>query len=66
MTSSRARRIAYYGFPMLFCGAVHWLGLKMWFFADDFAWLGLRLELHTSRDLFSILFSRRLRALSAR
>ena len=42
---------------MLFCVAVHWLGLKMWFFTDDFAWLGLRQDLHTPRDLIHILFS---------
>jgi hypothetical protein len=42
---------------MLFCVAVHWLGLKIWFFGDDFAWLGLRLELHAPRDLIHILFS---------
>lgn len=42
---------------MLFCVAVHWLGLKMWFYGDDFAWLGLRLELHAPRDLIHALFS---------
>ena len=57
MPNPRARQIAYYGIPMLFCLAVHWLGLKMWFFTDDFAWLGLRLQLHTPRDLIHILFS---------
>src|SRR6202790_2003095 len=57
MYSSRGLRLAYYGLPMLFCVAVHWLGLKMWFFCDDFAWLGLRLELHTPRDLIHVLFS---------
>ena len=41
---------------MLFCIAVHWLGLKMWFYGDDFAWLGLRLELHAPRDLIHLLF----------
>ncbi len=41
---------------MLFCLAVHWLDLKTWFYADDFAWLGLRLELHAPRDLIHILF----------
>ena len=41
---------------MLFCLSVHWLDLKMWFFAEDFAWLGLRLELNTPRDLLHILF----------
>lgn len=42
---------------MLFCVVVHWLALKIWFFGDDFAWLGLRLELHSPRDLIHILFS---------
>jgi hypothetical protein len=42
---------------MLFCVVVHWLALKIWFFGDDFAWLGLRLELHTPRDLIHLLFS---------
>ena len=55
--SRRSRQIPYYGLPMLFCVAVHWLGLKMWFFTDDFAWLGLRQELHTPRDLIHVLFS---------
>ncbi len=41
---------------MLFCLAVHWLALRTWFSSDDFAWLGLRLELHTPQDLIHILF----------
>jgi multidrug transporter EmrE-like cation transporter len=55
--SPRSRQILYYGLPMLFCLVVHWLALKIWFFGDDFAWLGLRLELHTPRDLIHVLFS---------
>ena len=55
--SPRSRQILYYGVPMLFCVVVHWLALKIWFFGDDFAWLGLRLELHSPRDLIHILFS---------
>src|SRR5580658_169906 len=55
--SSRSRQILYYSVPMLFCVMVHWLALKIWFFGDDFAWLGLRLELHTPRDLIHLLFS---------
>ena len=55
--SPRSRQILYYGLPMLFCVVVHWLALKIWFFGDDFAWLGLRLELHTPRDLIQVLFS---------
>lgn len=57
MSNSRARRLAYYGLPMLFCLAVHFLALKMWFFKDDFAWLGLRLEVHRPADLIPVLFS---------
>jgi len=41
---------------MLFCVAVHWMALKTWFYADDFAWLGLPLELHTPGDLVHIFF----------
>jgi hypothetical protein len=42
---------------MLFCLAVHWLALRMWFFTDDFAWLGLRLQVHSPSDLMHVLFS---------
>jgi hypothetical protein len=40
--------IALYSVPMLFCLAVHWLAMRTWFSADDFAWLGLPLELHAN------------------
>lgn len=53
---SRYRAVLYYGLPMLFCLAVHWLALRTWFYLDDFAWLGLRAELHTPHDLIRILF----------
>jgi hypothetical protein len=53
---SRGRRIAYYGLPMLFCLAVHWLALRTWFSGDDFAWLGLPLDLK-SNSLFHVLFA---------
>jgi hypothetical protein len=55
--SARSRRWAYYGIPMLFCLIVHWLALKMWFFTDDFAWLGLKLEVQSPFDLGHALFS---------
>lgn len=41
---------------MVFCLVVHWLGLKTWFYLDDFAWLGLPLHIHSFRDLFPVLF----------
>src|ERR1700736_1452796 len=53
---SRLGTILYYGFPMLFCLCVHWLDLKIWFYGDDFAWLGLHFELNTPSDLIHILF----------
>lgn len=54
--ASRSNTVLYYGLPMLFCLAVHWMTLKTWFYGDDFAWLGLRFELHAPRDLIHILF----------
>ncbi len=42
---------------MLFCLIVHWLALKMWFMTDDFAWLGLKLAVHSPFDLARALFS---------
>ncbi len=53
---SRASRLTYYGIPMLFCLAVHWLDLKMWFWGDDFAWLGMRLDVHSFSDFLDALF----------
>jgi len=55
-SGSRLSAALYYGFPMLVCLGIHWLALKMWFYGDDFAWLGLRFELHSPRDLIHILF----------
>ncbi len=54
---SRPQRVAYYGIPMLFCLAVHWRDLRMWFHNDDFAWLGLPQLVHSPGDLMHILFS---------
>ena len=53
---TRGQRLAYYGLPMLFCLAVHWLNLRSWFLQDDFAWLGLRFEIHSWGDLLRVLF----------
>ncbi len=52
-----SRRIAYYAVPLLFCLAVHFRDLRMWFFNDDFAWLGLPRLVHSPADLVHILFS---------
>jgi hypothetical protein len=50
----------YYLAPMLFCLAVHWMAIKTWFAVDDFAWLGLHLELHPNlHDWLDVLFGPR-------
>lgn len=54
-----ATEVAYYAVPMLFCLAVHWIAIKTWFYADDFAWLGLPLEIHSPHDLLEVLFGPR-------
>jgi len=39
---TRALRTAYWLVPIAFCLALYWLGLRIWFAQDDFAWLNLR------------------------
>jgi hypothetical protein len=51
--------IAGYLLPCLVLFAVHYNALRTWFFMDDFAWLGLRLEYFVPRDLLPILFEPR-------
>jgi len=53
----RAAQIAYWAAPSLFCLAVYWLGLKVWFQQDDFAWLTLNDQLAHPSDLWPLLFS---------
>ncbi len=43
--------------PPLLCLALYWRGLLAWFQADDFAWLGLRLQVHDWRTLMHALFA---------
>ncbi len=56
MPGSRLRRLAYYAVPILFCLLIHRLAVKIWFFNDDFAWLGLPLHLEKPGDIWEILF----------
>ena len=42
--------------PALICLIVFWPGVVAWFMRDDFAWLGLRLEVFTWADLWKALF----------
>ena len=48
-----------YLLPCALLFVVHYNALRTWFFMDDFAWLGLRMELHSPRDLWMILFEPR-------
>ncbi|PYT30705.1 MAG: hypothetical protein DMG58_13745 [Acidobacteria bacterium] len=43
--------------PPLLCLAIYWRGLLAWFQADDFAWLGLRLQVHDWHTLMHALFA---------
>src|SRR5258708_5044359 len=42
---------------MLFAAALYWPGLTAWFQMDDFAWLGLRGEVHSWHDFWWALFA---------
>lgn len=54
---TRAWRVSAWLVPPLACVALYWYGLITWFHQDDFAWLGQRLELHSTSDLWRILFA---------
>jgi hypothetical protein len=43
--------------PPLLCFVIYKRGLTAWFQADDFAWLGLRLQVHDGRSLLHTLFA---------
>ena len=50
-------RAFYWAAPPLVCLWVYWLGLKTWFHQDDFAWLQLRLEVHSLSDFWRALLA---------
>lgn len=50
------KRGEYFLIPGLVCLAVFWRAPFVWFRTDDFAWLGLRLEVHGLRSLAAALF----------
>ncbi|MGI8989494.1 MAG: hypothetical protein ACR2I2_07905 [Bryobacteraceae bacterium] len=47
---------AYWTVPSLFCLILYWYGLKSWFRADDFAWLGLNREILHPADFWRVMF----------
>ncbi len=53
----RAQSAAYWIAPSLFCLILYWYGLKSWFRADDFAWLGLGREIIHPSDFWRVMFA---------
>lgn len=53
---SRWLALFFYAAPVVFMTLLFRDGLKCWFIADDFAWLGLLRQIHDSHDLFRVLF----------
>ncbi|MDQ6664382.1 MAG: hypothetical protein M3Z23_08310, partial [Acidobacteriota bacterium] len=53
----RAQSAAYWIAPSLFCLILYWYGLKSWFRADDFAWLGLGREIFHPSDFWRVMFA---------
>ena len=53
----RALRVAYWLAPIVFCLALYWRGLRIWFAEDDFAWLGLRNHVHDFRTFLWAMFA---------
>lgn len=54
---TRTIRITYWIVPIAIFLALYWIGLKTWFWQDDFAWLGLRLEVHDWPSFFNAMFA---------
>ncbi len=53
----RAAGAIYWGAPSLLCLCLYWYGLRVWFQADDFAWLGLARSIHGWNGLLHALFT---------
>ncbi len=51
--------IAWLALPPAVCLLVYWVGLNTGFLMDDFAWLGLRLEIYKPSDILGVLLSPR-------
>ncbi|MFB3776823.1 MAG: hypothetical protein ACE141_04405 [Bryobacteraceae bacterium] len=52
----RAWNAVYWTVPSLVCLAIYWLGLKSWFYQDDFAWLSLNRSLQEGARVWTLLF----------
>lgn len=53
----RLLRITYWTLPSLFCLALYWQGLTIWFLHDDFAWLSLRFQVYDWPSLLRAVFT---------
>ncbi len=54
---TRAARVAWWITPFLFCIALYWLGARIWFEQDDFAWLGLRAHVTDFSSFLKCMFA---------
>jgi hypothetical protein len=52
-----ARAALWRAVPVLLLLALYWPGVNTWFFQDDFGWLNLRHDVHSTRDLGRALFA---------
>ena len=55
--TTRVLRAAWWITPILVCIAIYWLGMRIWFQQDDFAWLGLRNHVHDFRSFLWAMFA---------
>ena len=54
---TRLAKVCYWTCPALFCLALYWYGLKAWFQADDFAWLGIHYSVVDLPSFLQAMFS---------
>src|SRR5580698_9960849 len=53
---TRATRALYFAAAPLVCLILFWRVFQIWFLNDDFAWIGIPLQVHHPRDLIAALF----------
>jgi hypothetical protein len=56
-SGARLRSLLWWLIPIVFLFWLYFNGLRTWFVADDFAWLGLIRDVHNFRDLLRELFA---------
>ena len=54
---SRAVKVAFWLTPIVFCIYIYWMGMRIWFQQDDFAWLNLRTQVHDFRSFLWAMFT---------